>query len=202
VSRRPRKALRVVLWVIAGLAGLAVVRPWTVRPLHLDKRAALDAFDATTFAQTQWPRLLADGAQRATDVTVSPDGSAAARFVTGSGIVTAVDRTSRVGLLRVQVTGLRVPVAVQVGPVIRGTAIRDASSFIQFSQFTNQSDYAAAANALNDYALRTVIAPLALDTLQNRMLTFTGAVGRSAPREDGAIELVPIRLAVAEAASK
>jgi predicted lipoprotein len=45
-------------------------------------------------------------------------------------------------------------VAVLTGPVIRGTALRDALPFIQFSQFTNQLEYARVANALNDRAVR------------------------------------------------
>jgi predicted lipoprotein len=187
-----------VLWIAAAAAGLAAVRPWTVRPLHLDKAAA---FDATTYAQSVWPRVLSDAEQQATDVAASGDGSPRARVVKGTGVVTAVDRTSRVGLLRVQVPGLATPVAIQVGPVIRGTALRDASTFIQFSDFTNQSDYAAAANALNDYALRTVIAPLAFETLRGRTVGFTGAAGRAAAR-DGAIEVVPLRIAVVEATAK
>jgi predicted lipoprotein len=193
------RPLRAVLWVIVGVAGLAAVRPWTVRPLHLDKPAA---FDAATYAQSQWPKVAADAEQQASDVAAPADGPSRARFVKGSGVVTSVDRASRVGLLRVQVSGLTVPVALQVGPVIRGTAIRDASTFIQFSDFTNQSDYAAAANALNDYALRAVIAPLPLDTLKDRTVTFTGAIGRSAPREDGAIELVPLRIELVAGAAK
>jgi predicted lipoprotein len=197
-GRRPR-ALRAVLWVVFVAAGLAAVRPWTVRPLHLDKPAA---FDATTYAQSVWPRVLSDGMQRATDVGASVEGPTKARFVKGSGVVTAVDGASRVGLLRVRVSGLAVPVAIQVGPVIRGTALRDASAFIQFSDFTNQSDYAAAANALNDYALRTVIAPLPLTTLPGRTVAFTGAVGRSVAREDGAIEVVPLRIETLEATAK
>jgi predicted lipoprotein len=101
----------------------------------------------------------------------------------------------------VRVAGAKpVSVAIQIGPVMRGTALRDASTFIQFSDFTNQSDYAAAATALNDYALRTVIAPLPLETLPGRTVTFIGAVGRSPAREDGAIELVPLRIQVLEAA--
>jgi predicted lipoprotein len=45
-------------------------------------------------------------------------------------------------------------VAVLTGPVIRGTALRDALPFIQFSQFTNQLEYARVANALNDRAVK------------------------------------------------
>jgi predicted lipoprotein len=105
--------------------------------------------------------------------------------------------------MRVQLRGQGRPtVAIQIGPVIRGTALRDATSFVRFSDFTNQFDYAGAANALNDYALRTVIGPVPIDTLVGRTVTFTGAIGRSAARDDGSIEIAPVQLDVAEAARK
>ena len=77
------------------------------------------------------------------------------------------------------------------GTASRGTALRDAASFIQFSDFTNQSDYAGAANALNEYALRTVVAPLPLDAVSGRAISFVGAISTSALRDDGAIEVAP-----------
>ena len=92
--------------------------------------------------------------------------------------------------------------AIQIGPVIRGTALRDASSFIRFSDFTNQFDFAGAANALNDHVLRAVVGAMLVDTLVGRNITFIGAIGKSPLREDGAIEIVPVQLELVEAAGK
>jgi predicted lipoprotein len=175
-----------------------------VRPIETIKPAV---FDAETFASSAWPRLVREATNSATDVseiaTTVGTSPANARVVKGSGVVSAIDRRSRVGVMLVRVAGATpATVAIQIGPVIRGTALRDASGFIHFSDFTNQSDYAAAANALNDAAMRTVIGPLAIDTLQGRTVVFAGAIGRSAPREDGAIEVVPVRLEVVEAPAK
>ena len=128
---------------------------------------------------------------------------ARARFLKGTGVVVAIDRQSRAGVMRVQPSGSpTATVAIQIGPVMRGTALRDAASFIEFSHFTNQFDYAGAANALNDYALRTVVGALPADTLQGRTITFTGAAGKAPFREDGAIDLVPVQLELVEAARK
>ena len=196
--------VRILVWGAAPIALLAILRPWTVRPIPDNKPAV---FDATAFAQTAWPRLVRESASTAIDVSEIAAMAGAppprARVVKGTGVVSAIDRRSRVGVMLVRATGAKpVTVAIQIGPVIRGTALRDASGFIHFSDFTNQSDYAVAANALNDAALRAVIAPLAIDTLQGRTVVFTGAVGKSAPREDGAYEVVPLRLEVAEAGAK
>ena len=196
--RRP--IVRVLLWMVAPIAVIAMLRPWTVRPLEGQKPAA---FDAAAFVSSAWPRLVRDATQTATDVSdIVPPADAApprARFVKGTGVVAAVDRRSRAGAMLVRVPGSRpVTIAIQIGPVVRGTALRDASGFIQFSDFTNQSEYAAAANALNESVLRVVIGPLQIDTLQGRTVAFVGAVGTSAPREDGAIEVVPVRLELVE----
>ena len=87
--------------------------------------------------------------------------------------------------------------------MIRGTALRDASSFIEFSDFTNQFDYAGAANALNDYALRTVVGRAAGSTRSRAGPSPSSAQPeRRSVREDGAIEIVPVQLELVEAAAK
>jgi predicted lipoprotein len=40
-------------------------------------------------------------------------------------------------------------VVIQVGPIIRGTSIRDLLDFVKFEDFTNQVDFAKLANELN-----------------------------------------------------
>jgi predicted lipoprotein len=191
-----------LLWIVTPIVVVAILRPWTVRPIERSRPAA---FDAGAFASSAWPRLVREATQTATDVSeIAAGSSRPARFVKGTGVVAAVDRRSRVGVMQVRLTGSsQATVAIQIGPVIRGTALRDASSFIRFSDFTNQSDYAAAANALNDHALRTVIESARIDALQGRTVAFAGAVARSAAaREDGAIEVVPLQLEVLGAGVK
>jgi predicted lipoprotein len=188
-----------VLWIVGGLVALAVVRPWTVRPLQVDRPAS---FDASTYAVSLWPRVLDEARRTATAMTAAPtaaETSAKAGFVKGSGVVTAIDRASRVGLLRVQLAGDRAPeIAVQIGPVIRGTTLRDALSFVQFSDFTNQFDFAGAANALNEHVLRTVVEVANVDALQGRTIDFVGAASRTtAP--GSRVEVVPVTITVHQA---
>jgi len=201
-AARRRRTVQVILW-IAPVAIVAILRPWTVVPLESNKPAV---FEAETFAASTWPKLMHEASESATDVAdvVMSDGSPARpRFVKGTGVVVGVDRQSRVGVMRVQVTGPKpAKVAIQIGPVIRGTALRDASSFIHFSDFTNQFDYAGAANALNAYALSEVIAPLPIDALHGRAIVFTGAVAKSGTREDGAIEITPVHLELVDGGAK
>jgi predicted lipoprotein len=191
--------MKPLLAIVVAAAVLAILRPWTIRPIGEAKPAV---FDVASFAGVAWPKLLEEATRAAVNITAvtSAGTPPQPRFVSGTGIVAGVDRQSRVGVMRVKLSGENRPtVAIQIGPVIRGTALRDASSFIRFSDFTNQFDYAGAANALNDYALRTVIAPLTIDTLVGRTVTFTGAIGRAALRDDGSIDVVPVKLDVGEA---
>lgn len=199
---RQRRLVQQVLWILVPVAVMAILRPWTVRPLETAS-ATKAAFDPGTFVASAWPRLLREAAGTAADVSEVATAVAStpgkARFLKGAGTVAAVDRQSRVGIMRVQLAGSSPrAVAIQIGPVIRGTALRDASSFIEFSDFTNQFDYAGAANALNDYVLHTVLAALPTEVLQGRTVTFIGAAGKAPVREDGAIEIVPVQLELVE----
>ncbi len=45
---------------------------------------------------------------------------------------------------------------LQIGPVVFGTALRDALSFIQFGDFVNQIQYAQVSRALNDRASKGI----------------------------------------------
>jgi predicted lipoprotein len=193
--------MKPLLAIVASLVVLAVLRPWTIRPIGDVKPPV---FDAASFAGSAWPKLMQEANETALDISAIPSTTGPppkAQFVKGVGMVSAIDRQSRVGVLRVQIVNGGPAVAIQIGPVIRGTALRDASSFIQFSSFTNQFDYAGAANALNDYALKNVIAPVPVDALQGRVVSFVGAVSSSPRREDGAIDVVPVRLAVSVGAA-
>ena len=67
-------------------------------------------------------------------------------------------------------------VAIQVGPVLRGTALRDALGFVRFTDFVNQFDFAAVANALNERVLTTVLGPVDVRGLSGQRVSFTGAV--------------------------
>ncbi len=81
------------------------------------------------------------------------EGSPWSFIVSGTGAVTAKNTESRAGTLELSVAGVAAPVTLQIGPVIRGTAIRDALPFVSFKDFTNQIEYADAGKALTALAL-------------------------------------------------
>jgi predicted lipoprotein len=127
------------------------------------------------------------------NVTDSAPGRRAV-FVKATATVVGIDRSSRIGLAR-----LRLPwakdgqpaAALQIGPVLRGTALRDALEFIRFTDFVNQLEFAGVANALNDRVVKDVLGAVNVDALAGREVAFVGAV----PVSGGAVlEIVPVRL--------
>ncbi|WP_246694530.1 DUF2291 family protein, partial [Mesorhizobium sp. M2E.F.Ca.ET.209.01.1.1] len=64
---------------------------------------------------------------------------------------------------------------VQIGPAMRGTALRDSLDFVQFNDFTNQIDFAQFGKAFNAYADKTVLSKLPREALEGRTAKVLGA---------------------------
>ena len=115
-------------------------------------------------------------------------------LVKGQGDVTAVDVASRHGTVTVTLTidGKPTPVILQIGPVIFGTAIRDALPFISFGDFVNQIDYAEVSRALND----TATAGLAekMTDAKGKIVSFAGAA--TAPSGSTPLTITPVLLSI------
>lgn len=118
------------------------------------------------------------------------EGSPWTFVVQGSGTVTRVDHASRRGTLELAVDGLPVErrLRVQMGPVISGTAIRDATPFLAFDNFPDQMAFAQVGRALNRNALAGLRAA-DLPKLGGR-LQFTGVL--QLMEDDDALLLTPL----------
>ena len=79
-------------------------------------------------------------------------------MVKGTGKVTEIKSESQAGTAIVEIPGLNEKIALQIGPVVRGTALRDATGLVSFNQFTNQLDYADVSKEMNSRALKTAFA--------------------------------------------
>jgi predicted lipoprotein len=122
-------------------------------------------------------------------------GSPYAYLIKGTGTVTAVDTSKPSGPVTVAVDtpqGTQ-EITLVTGPVIAGTALRDAVG-IDFSTFTNQLDYADVATQLNEHVKREVIAPLNRDTLTGKKITFAGAFAALSPTT---VNVIPTSIEVA-----
>jgi predicted lipoprotein len=174
--------------------------PWTVVPLEEDRAAGstgADRFEASAYVDSIWEsRLLPEALGSALDAgSVQPGtGGGKAVFIAGEGRVFRVDARSRTGRLTLGLANGQADseIVILTGPLLFGTALRDAAGFIEFSQFRNQLDYADVANELNRRAVEFVVGSLDLDQLHGKTVRFCGAWDGRGP----VIEIVPLILEV------
>ena len=201
---------------------LAACVPWTVRPIGDEKGtvSGTTVVSPAEYVASIWSAKLvpaivngAVDARTLLDALAASPGDAAQRFghhgdngpvyflVKGRGIVTAVDTHSRMGLALLDVAPFdgHADLSIQIGPVLRGTALRDATGIVRFTDFVNQLQFADVGNELNSRVMKLVLAPLDTSKLKGRTLAFTGAL--AAPESGGEPplrELVPVQLTLEE----
>jgi predicted lipoprotein len=173
--------------------------PWTVRPIDGEKGAPEGpaAVSPAAYVDSVWAAKLVPAVlNRAVDARTLVDALAAspedaqARYgrreangpvyfmVKGDGVVTSVDLRSRGGLALVDVAPFdRLPdLSIQIGPVLRGSSLRDATGIVRFTDFVNQLQFADVGNELNDRVLKTVLASLDKTKLTGRRVSFAGTL--------------------------
>jgi predicted lipoprotein len=221
--RRPTGVMTAVMLVAvlltAALAGCSKVPGiYVYEKAGSAQSGGAKAFDPKTYVDGIWAsKIIPTVQQKAVDVTAvsaaidkdpeaagkqygtrSGTGSPYAFMVKGTGTVTKLDAEQPTGPMTVQVPaaagGKAVTVTIATGPVIAGTALRDAVGFIAFGDFTNQIDYANVANAINDRVKTDVIAKAGVMGLVGKKITFAGAFSSLVP---GTIFLVPTRIETA-----
>src|SRR5262249_9781919 len=120
--------------------------------------------------------------------------------VKGEGRVIGIDTRSKVGLALVDVAPFdgKPDVTIQIGPVLRGSSLRDATGLVRFTDFVNQLQFADVANELNNRVLKTVLLPTPDATLAGKNVSFAGTAGGEMNSSPPVRELAPVRLTVEE----
>jgi predicted lipoprotein len=217
-SSRPLRSVLVLL-LVGVLAGCGRVPGVYVYESEQSRGAAggASAADAKTYVADTWAsKIVPTVHDKAADVTTvaaaiaedpeaagkqyghqAGSGSPYAFMVKGSGTVTKIETSVPTGPMTVEVPrvgGKPLTVTIATGPVIAGTAVRDAVGFISFGDFTNQIEYADVANQINSKVKTDVIAKVDLAAATGKKVTFYGAFAALA---GGQIFLVPTELEVA-----
>jgi predicted lipoprotein len=92
------------------------------------------------------------------------------------GRIVASNTKSRAGSIDVDVDGDgKADMRAQIGPALRGTALRDVLDFVNFNEFVNQIDFAQYGKAFNTYSDRTVLSKLPREGLEGRTVKLLGA---------------------------
>ncbi len=155
------------------------------------------AFAADSYGATEFPKVQAAIAAKAVSAAtlaaaIAKDPAAAAKqygVPTGAGPEYSVKFTGVVGKGDLGTYAVAVPgvpksltIAVQTGPAIIGTDLRDATGAITFGQFTNQIDYQNAGAALNTEMKKDVLAKIDPDKLTGKTISVVGAFTPTDPK--------------------
>jgi predicted lipoprotein len=210
--------LTLLLILTLGSCKLAVIRPLDPKTgkAMLSEEDSKKVFSAETYVAERWndpllttvqssavelstllSELTADNAA-ASEKYGHQQGSGPFNFIVkGQGVVTEVDTSSKAGLARIDLDPAdgTADVAIAVGPVIKGTGLRDAMPFIDFNQFTNQLEYADVSKKLHEHVMNNVIASIDLTSLQGKTINFSGAF---AFKDVESIIVTPVELKVVE----
>lgn len=98
-------------------------------------------------------------------------------IVTTKAKVLAVHTESRAGTLELDLPPYdgKMDLLAQIGPVFKGSSVRDSLEFIKFDDFRNQIQYAQLANAFNKKIHQEVIVKIDIPALKNKEVELTGA---------------------------
>ncbi|WP_042119944.1 DUF2291 family protein [Rhizobium etli] len=93
-----------------------------------------------------------------------------------TGTVVAADTASRAATLDVDADGDgKADAKVQIGPALRGTALRDTLDFVNFNEFKNQIEWAQFGKAFNEKANAAFLSAAPRDGLIGKTVSVTGA---------------------------
>jgi predicted lipoprotein len=153
-------------------------------------------FDAAAAVAAAWDSDLLPAIARARDVTElgANDGAGLPVVVRGRGRVVEANVRSRAGTATIELAGGQRAV-VQVGPVLTGTAIRDALPSLGFDRFVNQIQHADVGNELNARVEQQLLQRFDRARLVGAYLSFSGMAQRDG---SGVLTITPLRLALEE----
>ena len=207
---------RIALLAGVFLLGLLIVLkpPFVIRPLpgRADAGSAAGQTPAVKFVNPIWAtKVLPTIQEKAQDIAkilpeIKADPNGAGQkygrreatnpynyMVKGTGKVTELHTESQAGTATIEIPGLNEKVALQIGPVVRGTALRDATGAVSFNQFTNQLDYADVSKEMNARAVKGAFSGLEPASLAGKNVTFFGAFTFD-PHSKSPILITPVKI--------
>jgi predicted lipoprotein len=211
-------ALLLLLTLLLASCKLAVIRPLDPETgkAKLSEEEAQKVFNAESYVAERWEDPLMTTMQKDSVnltellVALETDSDAASEqfgqqqgnspygfMVRGEGKVLELNTESRAGLLTLDLEPFdnQTDISLAIGPVIKGTALRDAMPFIKFNDFTNQLEFADVSKKLHERVLNEVIANTDLSTLPGKTISFLGTFA-FADLEN--IVITPVELKVIE----
>ncbi len=188
----------IVVWMCTMLSGCDVVKldqnGKPILPMSVEDATSIKNMTPKDIAEKLWEKVVPEAKEKSitwekikTEVKDANSGQSKSYFVSFNGIVNSLDTSTKERSIKINVTGDNV--SLQLGPIVKGNAIRDAASFIQFDQFKNQVQFAKLSKELNKKALLGISMPDA--TWQGKSVDVLAAATIS---DNGVVDIVPIEI--------
>lgn len=105
--------------------------------------------------------------------------------VKGSGTVEEINTEKKAGYMAIKPEGYsgNVIVKIQIGSVYKGSSVRDSLDVISFGDYTNQEEWAAVSQSLNQIIDENVVKAIDPASLQGKNIEFTGTFTASSNEE-------------------
>ncbi len=124
----------------------------------------------------------------------SGEGAAWNFAVKGEGRVVEANLTSRARKAMVDMDGDgAADLTLQLGPVIKGTSLRDLAPFYKFGDFRDQIEFAKLARALNDRASAALVVPES--ELVGKTVSFSGTLDLKSATDPWLVTAVTLSVA-------
>ena len=116
-------------------------------------------------------------------------------IVKGHGKINVVKNKLRAGYLGVDVADIdpSYKVRLQIGPVFKGSAVRDSISLISYKDYKNQIEWAQVSVAFHELIVRDVLSKINLEDTLDKNVDFIGCFTVA---RQGLIQITPVELTV------
>lgn len=115
-------------------------------------------------------------------------------IVRGEGKVNLVKNKLRAGYLGLEMAGTDpYKVRLQIGPVFKGSAVRDSISLISFKDYQNQIEWAQVSVAFHELIVRDVLSKIDIEGSLDKQVEFIGCFTVGA---QNTLQVTPVELVV------
>ena len=116
-------------------------------------------------------------------------------IIKGTGTVETVKNKLRAGYLSLKLDGYEgnAQIRLQIGPVFKGSAVRDTISLISYKDYKNQIEWAQVSVAFHDLISKNVLAPIDMAAAEGKKVEFIGCFTVGRPSQ---ILITPVALKI------
>ena len=208
----PFSILRFWLFGLLIAGGLC----WFFPPFHIvplrqsQQKQQQDVFDAAAFAGEFWQKKLLPATGRGVDIaelaaTLARDPATARQrlghspglsatsyfFVKGSGLITVVDKES----IRIRLDGpMALPSVELFTGLLFGNTVRDATGFLNVSDFPNSQDFNSVSTELNHIVEAQVVPGLRQRAAVGKAIRFAGCLELEEGPVPKSLQLIPVKV--------